>query len=126
MQVIRPLLALLLLASASLVQALEITPYSAPALAAAQAADKPVALHFHAAWCPTCRAQDKSFSALGAEQDLDITVLTVDYDKESDLKKRFRVNSQSTVVVLKGEQERGRVIGESSVDGLRQVLKSGL
>lgn len=126
MQIIRPLFALLLLGSASLVQALEVTPYSAAALALAQAADKPVALHFHADWCPTCRAQGKSLSTLSTERDLDITVLTVDYDKESDLKKRFRVNSQSTVVVLKGEQERGRVIGESSVDGLRQVLKSGL
>ena len=49
MQIIRSLFALALLASASFSHALEIAAYSAAALAAAQAADKPVALHFHAA-----------------------------------------------------------------------------
>ena len=63
-------------------QALEIKPYSAEALQAAQAAGQPVAVHFRADWCPTCRAQDKSFVQLKAEKGLDITVLSADYDKE--------------------------------------------
>lgn len=126
MHIARPLIALLLLASATLVQALEITPYSAAALAAAQAAGKPVALHFHADWCPTCRAQAKSLAALVAIKGLDLTVFTVDYDKEADLKKRFHVNSQSTVVVLKGVKESGRLSGDSSVERLRDVLTSAL
>ena len=42
---------------APLAQALETQPYTAQALAAAQQAGQPVALHFHADWCPTCRQQ---------------------------------------------------------------------
>ena len=41
--------------------ALDIKPYSAQALSAEQQAGKPVTLHFHADWCPTCRAQEKVF-----------------------------------------------------------------
>ena len=49
----------LLVTAAGLAHALGLKPYSAAALAAVQKADKPVALHLRADWCPTCRAQDK-------------------------------------------------------------------
>lgn len=126
MQIIRPLFALLLLGSASLVQALEVTPYSAAALALAQAADKPVALHFHADWCPTCRAQDKALESMKGEKGLDLTILTVNYDTEKDLKKRFNVRTQSTMVVLKGSKEVARLAGDTSADGIRGALKAAL
>ena len=57
-------LAATLLLASSLSQALTIAPYSPSALAAAQKAGEPVVLHFHASWCPTCRAQDKAFEGL--------------------------------------------------------------
>ena len=116
----------LLMGVASLTHALEIKPYSAAALAAAEDAGQPVAVHFHADWCPTCRAQDKALHALKDEKDLDITILTADYDGEKELKRRFNVNSQSTLVVLKGKQEAARLVGDSSADGLRAALKSAL
>ncbi|MFX4520375.1 thioredoxin family protein, partial [Acinetobacter baumannii] len=40
-------------------QALQIMPYSAAALASAEKTGQSYALHFHASWCPTCRAQEK-------------------------------------------------------------------
>lgn len=116
----------LLMGLASFTHALEIQPYSAATLAAAEEAGQPVAVHFHADWCPTCRAQDKALHALKDEKDLDITILTADYDGEKELKRRFNVNSQSTLVVLKGKQETARLVGDSSADGLRAALKSAL
>ena len=35
-------------------------------------AGQPVALHFRADWCPTCRAQDKALQSLKAEKGLDL------------------------------------------------------
>jgi thioredoxin 1 len=116
----------LLVCAAAMAQALEIRPYSADALAEAQKADKPVALHFHADWCPTCKAQDKVLQALKAERGLDLTVLVANYDTEKALKQRFNIRSQSTFVVLHGQQERGRVVGETSPAGIRTVLKTAL
>jgi thiol-disulfide isomerase/thioredoxin len=76
-----------LLSAAVAPHALEIEPCSAAAMAEARKADTPVALHFRADWCPTCRAQDKLFDAMKAEPGLDITVLAVNHDTEKDLEK---------------------------------------
>jgi thioredoxin 1 len=116
----------LLVFSAAMTHALEIQPYSAVALAEAQKADKPVALHFHADWCPTCRAQEKVLQSLKSEQGLNLTVLVANYDTEKDLKRRFKVNAQSTLVVLKGTKEVARSVGDTSSDGIRNALKSAL
>ena len=112
--------------AASWAQALTVAPYSADALAKAQAAGEPVALHFRADWCPTCRAQDKALEALKADTALPIAVLTVDYDKESELKKQLKVLGQSTFVVYRGKVEKKRQIGETSPDGIRTALRAAL
>ena len=115
-----------LLSAAALAHALDIKPYTAEALADAQKADKPVALHFHADWCPTCKAQEKVLESLKAEPGLDLTVLVANYDTEKALKQRFSIRSQSTFVVLRGQQERGRVVGDTTAAGIRAVLKTAL
>jgi thioredoxin len=120
------IVSVLLIGGAALAHALDVKPYAAEALAAAQKAGRPVALHFHADWCPTCVEQDKALQALKAEKALDLTVLTVNYDTEKDLKRRFKVNAQSTLVVLKGQKETARVVGETSAGAIRGALKSAL
>ena len=71
MRIPHTLLAAALLGASALAQALTLAPYSPEALAQAQAAGQPVALHFRADWCPTCRAQDKVLdTALAAGLDL--------------------------------------------------------
>lgn len=120
------MVAALLGCSAFTAEALEIQPYTPAALAAAQKADKPIALHFRADWCPTCRAQDKVLETLKAEPGLPITVLSANYDTEKDLKQRFTIRAQSTLVMLRGQKEVGRSIGETTATGLRNALKSAL
>lgn len=115
-----------LLVAATATQALEIKPYTGAALADAQKAGKPVALHFHADWCPTCKAQEKSLAVLKTEPGLDVLLLVANYDTEKALKTRFKVRSQSTLVVLHGDQERARLVGDTSADAIRTALKSGL
>jgi thiol-disulfide isomerase/thioredoxin len=112
--------------AAAFAHALEIKPYSAAALAQAQQAGQPVALHFRADWCPTCRAQDKVLEQLKAEPGLDLAVLAVNYDTEKDLKRRFKVNAQSMLVVLHGQKETARLLGDTSAAGIRAALKSAL
>jgi thiol-disulfide isomerase/thioredoxin len=126
MKLINLLISTFLMAGAAAAHALEIKPYTAEALAAAEKGGQPVALHFHADWCPTCRAQDKALQTLKAEKGLDVTVLTVDYDTEKDLKRRFRINAQSTLVVLKGQKESARLVGDTSALNIMMALKSAL
>ena len=120
------LTASLLLAGAALAQALEVKPYTAAALAQAQTANQPVALHFHADWCPTCRAQEKVLQSLKSDPALDLTVLVANYDTEKDLKRRFNVRAQSTLVVLHGAKESARLVGETGAAPIRAALQSAL
>jgi len=121
----KTLVATALAAAAGLAQALDIQPYSDTALAQAQTAGRAVAVHFHAEWCTTCKQQEKSLAALKAEG-MDVTVLVADYDKEKDLRKRLNVRSQSVFVVFRGTQEKGRIVGETRIERIRDGLKVAL
>lgn len=112
--------------AASLAHALDIQPYTAVALGNAQQAGKPVAVHFHAEWCSTCKTQEKALNALKAEKGLVITVLIANYDEEKDLKKQYKVRSQSVLIVFKGEQEKARLAGDTDIEKIRSALQAGL
>ena len=115
-----------LTAAASLANALTIVPYTPAALAAAQQAGEPVVLHFHASWCPTCRAQDKVFDTLKADPSLKVTLMEADYDKEKPLEKQMKVNAQATLIVFHGATERSRTTGETDPAKLKAVLQSAI
>ena len=69
--------------------------YSENALAAAEGTR---VLFFHATWCPQCRALDEDIVAEGVPDG--VTVLKVDYDTHQDLRQKYDVRQQTTVVAL--------------------------
>lgn len=126
MKLVRTLFVLLSFLTAASAYALEITPYTPAALAQAQQSGKSYALHFHADWCPVCRAQSKVLEELKADPKLNVTVFVVNYDTEKSLRKQFGVHTQSTIIAFKGRHETGRLAGESQADKIRAVLMSAL
>lgn len=70
--------------------------------AMADYADTAVVLFFHASWCPDCKATDTSLTADGVPDGL--TVVKVDYDTETDLKKKYGITQQHTFVEVDPEQ----------------------
>ena len=117
----------LLMSVSGLARALDIQPYSAAALQQAQAAGKPVAVHFHADWCSTCRAQEQVFKRLQGDPQLkSITLLVANYDDERDLKKAMNVRAQSVVVIFKGSKETARIGGETKTEKLKAALLTAL
>lgn len=116
-----------LLAASSASFALQIKPYSADALAAAQKAGQPVAVQFYADWCSMCRQQATVLTQLKAEPALKkMTVLVANFDNERDLRKRMNVRTQGTFVVFRGEREEARVVGDTAADKIRKALQSAL
>ncbi len=65
--------------------------------------NKTTVLFFHAAWCPSCVAADRSISS---EKDINnILILKIDFDSETDLRKKYWVTSQHTFVQVDSEWE---------------------
>ena len=96
-------------------------------MASAQKAGQPVAVHFHAEWCPTCRKQSTVLTQLKSDKSLEaVTVLVADYDAERELRKTLKVRTQSTLVAFKGATERARVAGETDSAKLAATLRSAL
>lgn len=58
----------------------------------------PKALFFHATWCPNCRQLDEELVAEGAPDGL--TIFKVDYDDRTDLRQKYGVTLQTTVVFV--------------------------
>ena len=106
--------------------ALTLKPYSPEAVKSAQAKGLPIALHFHADWCSTCRAQQEVMRKMEATSGPAMTVFVVDYDKEKAMRRALKVRSQSTFVVYRGRRETGRLAGDTNPDNIEAVLRTAL
>ena len=95
------------------------------------AAGKTVFLDFYTDWCSTCRSQANTISALKAENpayEKNITFIAVDWDKHSgsDLARRLNIPRRSTLVVLKGDRELGRIVAGTSKRDIKALLDTAL
>ena len=114
--------ALLTLFAAFSPQAAEV-PFNKVAFDSAVKAGGPVAVVFHADWCPTCRAQAPVLKQLVLEPKYKaLTLFVADFDEETQLKRELRVNKQSTIVVFKNGVEINRSTGDTQPDRLDAVL----
>ncbi|SMX40264.1 thioredoxin family protein [Maliponia aquimaris] len=90
-----------------------------------------VFLDFKASWCSTCAAQERVIKALKAENpayEARITFINVDWDSyaNDDLTKSLRIPRRSTLVVLKGEQELGRIVAQTSRNAIKGLMDTAL
>ncbi len=105
----------------------EIKPYNEAAFKEATAAGKTILLDFHADWCPVCRKQGPLLKSLVQEDKLkDVAAFKVNYDNEKALKQQFKVTSQSTLIVLKGETVVSRATGMTDKEEIRALIEKGL
>ncbi|MCD6733921.1 MAG: thioredoxin family protein [Burkholderiaceae bacterium] len=111
---------------APIAAALEIVPFSTEALAQAQRADAPIALHFHSKSCGTCRLQAKAFEAMRADTGPALTLLVVDFDEDRETPRAFRVMAPGALIALRGSVERARLLGVVEPERLRAALRSAL
>lgn len=66
---------------------------------------KQVVLFFHADRCPVCRALEADITSEDTTLPDNVVIFKVNYDTETDLKTRYNVTSQSTLVYLDENME---------------------
>ena len=67
----------------------------------AERGDTTVVYFFHAPWCPDCKATEESLAADGVPDGL--TVVKVDYDSETELRRQYGITQQHTFVQVDPE-----------------------
>ena len=90
-----------------------------------------VFLDFKASWCSTCAAQERVINALKYENpayEANITFINVDWDvhARSELSKSLKIPRRSTLVVLRGDQELGRIVAQTGQSKIKSLMDTAL
>lgn len=105
----------------------ETLEYQPGMLEPALASGKAVLLDYSATWCGTCAAQKRVLDKLRAEDpgyDERIVFVRVDWDtfKREDVTTSRNIPRRSTLVLLKGADELGRVVASTRESDIKALL----
>ena len=90
------------------------------------AADRPVVVDFWAEWCPPCKAISRSLAELAEEFGSRMTVATVDVDANPEATRAYGVLAMPTLMVFKGGEVVGSLVGSRPKAHLRHALEEHL
>jgi len=97
-------------------------PYSEPAQENALTKGNTILFFAATNWCQTCSELDKEIIERNKEIPQDITIMKVDYDNDTEMKKTYEVTTQHTLIVLdQNGQEEKRWIGGDFDTLLQQI-----
>lgn len=111
-------------------RAIDTIAYTPAVLAEAKASGKPFLIDFYADWCTTCRAQERVIGELMEANPAyaAIPVIRVDWDEEErgELVRSMQIPRRSTLVVLRGDTELGRLVAATGHAQIAALLDLAL
>lgn len=85
-----------------------------------------VVYFFHARWCGTCRALEGSLTNNSGQLPADLTFVKVDFDTEDELKEKYGVRVQHTLVQVKNDPDNtivGKWVGQPNVQAVLEDIQ---
>lgn len=97
----------------------------------ALASGKTVFVDYAAVWCGTCKRQERVVEKLRSENpayDAAITFVRVDWDlyQSEDVRTSRKIPRRSTLLLLKGDKELGRIVAGTSVAQIKALMDKAL
>ena len=94
-------------------------------------AGKTVLVDYSATWCSTCKRQARVIKALREENpayDKSMTFIKVDWDtyKRKNVTTSRSIPRRSTLLVLRGGKELGRIVAGTSTSKIKALMDKGL
>ena len=92
---------------------------------------KTVFVDFYTDWCSTCAAQERAINALlkqnpAYQEQIEFVSLNWDYYSKDALSQRLNIPRRSTLVVLKGDQELGRIVAGTRKADIKALMDRAL
>lgn len=92
---------------------------------------KTVFVDYSATWCSTCKRQERVINVIRAENpayDAAMTFVKVDWDtyRSHEVTVSRSIPRRSTLIVLRGDQELGRIIAGTSEAQIKDLMNKGL
>ena len=84
---------------------------------------KPVLVDFYAEWCGPCKMMKPILLDIAERMGDDITILSIDVDKEKELSVQYRIHSVPTLIIYKNGKQLWRQSGVISANALIKLLK---
>lgn len=105
--------------------------YTPGMIEAALQSGKTVFVDYSATWCSTCKRQERVIAALKAENPAYANAMTfvkVDWDDygRHEVSTSRGIPRRSTLLVLKGDQELGRIVAGTSTAQIKELMDKGL
>lgn len=105
--------------------------YTPGAIQAALDAGKTVFVDYSATWCSTCKRQERVINALRAQDpayDSAMVFMKVDWDtyKNHEVTTSRGIPRRSTLIVLQGGNELGRIVAGTSESQVKELMDKGL
>jgi thiol-disulfide isomerase/thioredoxin len=93
--------------------------------------DKTVFINYRTDWCTTCASQGRTIASLRNENsayDENLIFVNVNFDlfKNEPVVKLRNIPRRSTLILIKGEREYGRLVAETSKRKIKNLLDIGL
>lgn len=112
-------------------RAKETIAYSPGVIDAALKDGKTVFVDFAADWCSTCKRQERVINALRQQNpayDQAMTFVTVDWDefRRHPVTTSRAIPRRSTLLVLRGDQELGRLVAGTGEADIKALMDKGL
>jgi len=120
-----------LMLAPSLVFAAESLEYE-PGLIKQQLAEgKTVFVDYATDWCPTCRSQERTINILrdkNPEYDKNMVFVRVNWDVygSHEVATERKIPRRSTLILLRGEKELGRILAETKLEKIKALMDKGL
>lgn len=107
------------------------TEYTPGLIKSKLAAGETVLVDFAATWCSTCKRQERVIDELRAANpalDENISFVKVDWDtySSSEVVTSRNIPRRSTLILLRGDEELGRIVAGTGSDEIKALLELGL
>ncbi len=88
--------------------------------------DVPVLVDFWAPWCPPCRALGPTLDAVADEYQGKARVVKVDVDDEPEVAARYQVSSIPVLMLFKGGERVGQLLGNQPKAVITNLLSEAI